>query len=211
MKKVLFLALFAFLFSISYGISQSGARGEKFVGIEGCKCHKTEIMEWQASKHAKAFDKLTIPKNRKEVKKRKRLVSKLNKKLKDNEKLDAKKDYSADKKCLPCHTVGYDERGGFENIDDTPEMAGVGCENCHGPGSLYRVLHKEKDETFTRAEAKGMGAIYGSQDKKVCTTCHENPDSPMRADVDEKYIFDWKEFLSLEKTYHKVYPLKGKH
>lgn len=211
MKKKILIGLLLCFISISFGLSTSEARGEKYTGTEGCSCHKTEIREWQESKHGKAFKRLQVPKNKKEAKKRKRLFSKLNKKLKDKEKLDLKKDYSKDEKCLLCHTTGYDERGGFESIESTPEMADVGCESCHGPGSLYRVIHKEKDENFTRAEAKAVGAIYGSEDKKVCRKCHDNPDSPMRSDIDEKYKFDWEESLSLEKSYHIVYPLKGKH
>lgn len=210
MKKLL-SAAFLSSFIALWCLSSPSEAAPKYTGTEGCKCHKTEIEEWQASKHAKAFEELLKPGDKKEAKKRQRLFSKLNEKLKDNEKLDPAKDYSTDKKCLPCHVVGYDERGGFEDIKSTPAMAGVGCEMCHGPGSDYRVIHKDKDMTFTQAEVKAAGQTYGSQDEKVCRKCHDNKDSPMRSDVDEKYKFDWKEFLALEKTYHKVYPLKGKH
>jgi len=211
MKKIILFLFFACFVSFGYDLNSSEARGEKYVGAEGCSCHKTEIKEWEISKHGKAFARLQPPASKKEAKKRKRLFSKLNKKLKKDEQLDHKKDYSKDKKCLPCHTVGFDERGGFESMESTPEMANVGCESCHGPGSIYRVIHKEKDESFTRLEVKEAGQIYGSEDEQVCRKCHDHKDSPIRSDIDEKYKFDWKEFLSLEKTYHKVYPLKGKH
>ncbi len=33
--------------------------------------------------------------------------------------------------CLMCHTVGFDD-GGFISRAETPDLAGVQCENCHG-------------------------------------------------------------------------------
>ena len=39
--------------------------------------------------------------------------------------------------CLPCHTVGYGLPTGFINESSTPELAGVQCENCHGPAGRH--------------------------------------------------------------------------
>ena len=42
-----------------------------------------------------------------------------------------------DKSCLPCHTVGYGLATGFVSATATPLLAGVQCENCHGPAANH--------------------------------------------------------------------------
>jgi hypothetical protein len=39
--------------------------------------------------------------------------------------------------CLPCHTVGYGLPTGFISESATPRLAGVQCENCHGPAANH--------------------------------------------------------------------------
>jgi len=39
--------------------------------------------------------------------------------------------------CQPCHTVGYGEDSGYTNGTDTPQFEGIGCEECHGRGSVH--------------------------------------------------------------------------
>ncbi|MBI4325404.1 MAG: hypothetical protein HY674_09085 [Chloroflexi bacterium] len=39
--------------------------------------------------------------------------------------------------CLPCHTVGSGLPTGFASQSETPHLAGVQCESCHGPGANH--------------------------------------------------------------------------
>ena len=39
--------------------------------------------------------------------------------------------------CQPCHTTGFGEPSGFQPDGSTPQLEGIGCEECHGPGSKH--------------------------------------------------------------------------
>jgi mono/diheme cytochrome c family protein len=47
--------------------------------------------------------------------------------------------YRQDPKCLICHTTGYGEPTGYKDAS-TPQLAGITCESCHGPGSEHAKL-----------------------------------------------------------------------
>lgn len=162
-----------------------------FVGYEGCAmCHRDQYADWQKSKHAKAFE-LLKPGMRVAAKKK--------------AELDPDKDYTTSLKCLKCHTTGYREPGGYVSLEETPTRAGIGCEMCHGPGSEYRKIHKQKHTGFEHAEVMAVGQMYGSEDTKVCARCHGHEDTPMQPKVDEKYVFDLGERLKNTRSYHKHY------
>jgi len=177
----------------------SAADAPKFVGNEGCNCHKTELKDWTESAHGLAFDQLLASKRSR----------KQNKALKDAG-IDHTKDYDKDAKCLVCHTVGFNQPGGYSESNAKADLKGVGCESCHGAGSAYRVLHKEKEETFTRAEAAAMGEIYPPTED-VCRKCHDNKESVFNAKTDPKYGFDFKKRMEEKKSWHKKYDLLYKH
>jgi hypothetical protein len=71
--------------------------------------------------------------------------------------------------CLICHTTGYGKEGGFKRLEETPTMVGVQCEGCHGPGSVYYRVMKDK-------EKRVAGGLW-EQNEAVCQTCH-NKKSP---------------------------------
>lgn len=177
---------------------ETNAEEPHYVGWKACEiCHKDETADWLRSKHGKAFD-LLKPGNRAKVKK--------------NAKLDPDKDYTVNtEKCVRCHTTGYKKQGGFVDATSTPDMVGVQCEVCHGPGSEYRMIHKSKRAEFKRDEVKAVGQTYGSEDEQVCRRCHEHEDTPMKPSVDEKYKFDWKVRLDDARAYHRRYDLLKDH
>lgn len=169
-------------------LSQSVMAQPKFIGNEKCgNCHKVEFTSWQTTVHAKAFNILK-PGKRKVAKKR--------------ADLDPEKDYSTDRKCVKCHVTGYRQKGGFKNEEKTPKMVGVGCESCHGPGGEYQDLHEKKKYGFKKSESKPLGQLYGSDDRSVCSICHESDDAPHTEKHDPKYKFDWKAALEKWDTFH---------
>lgn len=69
--------------------------------------------------------------------------------------------------CLPCHTVGFGLPTGFINIQTTPHLAGVQCENCHGPAAQHAAV----DFDPTLRPVVDIAAT-------VCGGCHTTPGPP---------------------------------
>ena len=68
--------------------------------------------------------------------------------------------------CLGCHTVGFNDDG-FVNRTDTPELAGVQCENCHGPAAD----HAADPGDLALRPAVDLSA-------ELCGTCHTDAHHP---------------------------------
>jgi hypothetical protein len=94
------------------GVLRVGSPTPVYYGAAACgACHNGEFFglanvhgEWAQTRHAKAFETLKAI------------------------------HMEQNPGCLPCHTVGYGFKTGFIDHDTTPELEGVQCENCHGPG-----------------------------------------------------------------------------
>ncbi len=69
--------------------------------------------------------------------------------------------------CLPCHTVGYGLPTGFTGATTTPQLAGVQCENCHGPAAN----HAANDFDLTVRPRVELAA-------QVCGGCHTGSQHP---------------------------------
>ncbi len=69
--------------------------------------------------------------------------------------------------CLPCHTVGYGLPTGFVSKSKTPLLAGVQCENCHGPAAN----HAANPDDFSVVPQIEIAAT-------VCGGCHTGPMQP---------------------------------
>ena len=173
--------------------SVSRAQEHAYVGSQQCrKCHLKEQRSWAETNMAKAFD-LLKPGVRKEQK-----VA---------AGLDPDKDYTKDAECLPCHTVGYGQKGGFVDIEKTPNHAGVGCEMCHGPGGTYiRDQYMSlKNQEYKKEEIVAVGMV-GEITAETCTKLCHNTKSPF---VGEDYVFDFA--VNKDKGTHEKFPLKYQH
>lgn len=96
------------LFMASMERKQAHQEQTPFAGAEACKgCHAAAYATWQESRHAGAVPTLEA-------------VGK-----------------QFDPECLACHVVGLNTEGGFISHDLTPGLAGVQCENCHGPARRH--------------------------------------------------------------------------
>ena len=96
------------------------------------------------------------------------------------------------KMCLLCHTTGFND-GGYEVKDEAfwspnPEdreatksvkqmadLQSVGCEACHGPGSVYKSMSKMK--AIYAGELDGSTVGLKVANEETCKTCH-NEKSP---------------------------------
>lgn len=120
-----------------FGVSESvkqPVRGGYYVGTNLCAgCHEEAYRVWSESRHAKAFAPLRNKKRQ------------------------------SDARCLRCHATGYGFFTGFESEEDTPELANVGCEACHGVGSNHG------SNPTTR---------YGRTSRGNCKSCHDKLNSP---------------------------------
>ncbi|HEB52159.1 MAG TPA: hypothetical protein ENI87_02770, partial [bacterium] len=116
--------------------------GHSYVGSATCgACHPSAMAAWSKSRHAHAWQTLV-----------------------DAEKDPKRYGWPVTKypDCVGCHVVGYGQQSGFRNPDDTPGLLGVGCEQCHGPGSAH-VQSQGKQQ---------LGIVDGLLPSEVCTRCH---------------------------------------
>lgn len=63
------------------------------------------------------------------------------------------------KGCYECHTTAYGVPGGFVGIEETPHLASLSCEVCHGPGSVH-------------VASAGQGAMRRGLTMEDCEACH---------------------------------------
>jgi len=163
-----------------------------FVGPATCaeQCHKKQGESWAKTRMAQSFNALRPGVYAKE---------------KESVGMDPEADYTQDEECLPCHTTGYGMVGGFVSFEETPEMAGVTCEACHGAGGMYvKTVMDADDPTFKTEQAREAGLVYPPT-AQICLRCH-NEDSPF---IDTEYEFDFT--ARVARGTHEHYQLKYEH
>jgi len=88
----------------------------RFAGADTCRaCHAPDHADWVGTAHARAFDALA----------------------------EVEQDQRDD--CLPCHTVGFGQPGGFVDFATAEHLAGVQCESCHGPAQEHALDPLDRD------------------------------------------------------------------
>lgn len=104
-----------------------------FAGAEKCKtCHLSAYNVWKQSGHVHAFEVLKL------------------------------KHADLRSECAACHSVGFEVPGGFVDEKHSAWLAGVQCENCHGP---------RKDHVMNPTIKSHIDP------KAACVSCHHNPHS----------------------------------
>ncbi len=132
---------------ISEKIDRMGLEdGNQFAGSASCgngpECHGEIYEKWSQFKHAQAVPTLVA----------------------------VNRDF--DPECMECHTVGLRYETGYRSQQETPELAAVGCEMCHGPGTFHNEYPTEPyREIFTR-----------------CEDCHNDYHSPEFKEKREEYF-----------------------
>ncbi len=110
----------------------------KYVGSARCsQCHTRIHMDWLGTLHAGALQSLEA----------------------------IGQDTNVD--CIGCHATGYGEDGGFVSRALTNDLAGVGCEECHGPGRDH--VENVADESLR--PPKDLSAA-------ICGECHTGSHHP---------------------------------
>jgi nitrate/TMAO reductase-like tetraheme cytochrome c subunit len=95
-----------------------------FVGSDSCLvCHTTAAQSWSHSRHAEAFRSLVASKA------------------------------DADPNCISCHTVGFGSVSGYRREYGELKLTNVGCESCHGPGSMH-VAARQGGQLEDRQDAR---------------------------------------------------------
>jgi 2',3'-cyclic-nucleotide 2'-phosphodiesterase (5'-nucleotidase family) len=94
-------------------------------------CHRANFAQWKTTDHADAMATLK------------------------------KSGHDHDPACIACHTTGYLQRGGTNNVETAVnQFADVGCETCHGPSALHVRSVDKKRGTSRKV------------DPIVCLGCH---------------------------------------
>ena len=124
--------------------------GNMFIGSQMCRsCHQVEYDTWKKMRHARAMTTLQERKN------------------------PSGRDF--DPTCVVCHSVGMDYAGGYRSMQETPEMAHVGCEMCHGPGGNHVFSANPASVPMSKAFTR-------------CADCHDSENDPyFEKDYEKKF------------------------
>jgi len=120
----------------------------EYTGSEACRsCHEKEFATWSGQPHAAAVAKLETPAQRENA------------------------------ECLRCHTTAFGKPGGFPADGSPalhPDLAVVGCESCHGPGSVHNDPEGPKFGNIIALGNKCDSCVI----LQICGSCHDEANDP---------------------------------
>ncbi|MFQ5645924.1 MAG: multiheme c-type cytochrome [bacterium] len=184
-------AIVAILFTVAVFHGKAYAKKAHYLTIARCKgCHKKWYKSWRTNS-SMSFQSY------------KALFPNISVDNKTEAGLDPQKDYTKVSLCLKCHVTGYGVPGGYVDNDTTPEMGGVTCEACHGPGSKYFQSMSKKRRTFTITEIFSKEYVRPTQ--ATCNRCHHGGDERCPT-VDDDYSMDFDKSAA-----HENFSLRYEH
>lgn len=138
-------------------------KGQDYVGSQRCAdCHSSAWAVYEKTPHAHATETLIHPPERSDVPR------------------------VHDPECISCHVTGWEPqkmvplKSGFVGMEKTPHLAGVGCENCHGPGSAH-VLAEEGQTGLSEEDRNSLRIAMRlplAKAEQKCLECHDIDNSP---------------------------------
>ena len=169
---------------------QAAGAENAYVGAKKCKaCHLNEFKSWSETKMANAFELL-----------------KPGVACRGQDEGEARSGEGLHEGCeLPSSATrpATASPAASSIFATTPDLVGVQCEMCHGPGGTYtqKEYMSLQNKEYKKAELVKVGLV-GQITKDTCVNCH-NPKSPFFKD------FKFEERKS--KGTHEKYPLKYPH
>jgi len=158
-RQILSQCIFLFVVLLLFPLF---AQDAQYIGGAKCKmCHRAgsrgnQWEKWLNGPHIKAYETL---------------ASDQSKKIANAMGID---DPLKAEKCLKCHVTAFHAPAAKKAETYTMEE-GVGCEACHGPGSLYKSLSVMKGLHDGTKNAADYEFLHG--DEETCLSCH-NEESP---------------------------------
>jgi hypothetical protein len=153
-------------------------KNAQYVGSDDCKtCHKDAFKIWKGSGHAHAYKTLEDAKN------------------------PSLRQF--DGECVVCHTVGFNYKTGFRDLQKTAFLTDVGCECCHGPCSDHVAnprnadIHKEINPFKYRGkepEAAPQNQARMQRIDNFCQKCHD-----LDNDVNWVFANSWPKIVHMNK------------
>ena len=133
--------------------------GGEFAGAESCReCHPKQYTIWRGSGHARATETLS----------------------------HVSPPRLHDPECLSCHTTGWNPQDyypyatGYLSLEQTPQLVGNVCDNCHGPAAQHVAVERDqpRDQLLLEQHRAPLRLTRSTVEQQTCIQCHDKDNSP---------------------------------